>query len=178
MKKMIALLLVLAMALGIGCAFAENAALPAFTYSGTDPVWVAVENYMLATDFGYTPEEGGVLIPTPIILKTDMNAEETEATVYGNFWIFCYKQNGKILETTSVIPTLDTKQADITLSGRTLHIQGVHVANVTVYSLTGQVMMQTTTTDGTVQLPQLPSAVYAVQVNAEGRSLGSTLIRL
>ena len=101
MKKMIALLLVLAMALGIGCAFAENAALPAFTYSGTDPVWVAVENYMLATDFGYTPEEGGVLIPTPIILKTEMNADETEATVYGNFWIFCYKQNGKILEVTS-----------------------------------------------------------------------------
>ncbi len=56
---------------------------------------------MLATDFGFTPEEGGVLIPTPIILKTDMNADETEMTVYGNFWIFCYKLNGKTLETTS-----------------------------------------------------------------------------
>ena len=98
--------------------------------------------------------------------------------IYGRGEIDAYAGLLKILETTSVIPTLDTKQADITLSGRTLHIQGVHVANVTVYSLTGQVMMQTTTTDGTVQLPQLPSAVYAVQVNAEGRSLGSTLIRL
>ena len=98
--------------------------------------------------------------------------------IYGRGEIDAYAGLLKILETTSVIPTLDTKQADITLSGRTLHIQGVHVANVTVYSLTGQVMMQITTTDGTVQLPQLPSAVYAVQVNAEGRSLGSTLIRL
>ena len=101
MKKMVAMLLVLAMALGACCAFAENAALPAFTYSGDDYIWAAVENYMLTTDFGFTPEEGGVLIPTPIILKTDMNADETEATVYGNFWIFCYKQNGKTLETTS-----------------------------------------------------------------------------
>jgi hypothetical protein len=101
MKKLISLLLVLAMALGIGCAFAENTALPAFVFGGDDPIWAAVENYMLTTDFGFTPEEGGVLIPTPIILKTDMNADETEATVYGNFWIFCYKQNGKNLETTS-----------------------------------------------------------------------------
>ena len=98
--------------------------------------------------------------------------------IYGRGEIDAYAGLLKILETTSVIPTLDTKQADITLRGRTLHIQGANVANVTVYSLTGQVMMQTTTTDGTVQLPQLPSAVYAVQVNAEGRSLGSTLIRL
>ena len=30
-----------------------------------------------------------------------MLSEETEATVYGNFWIFCYKLNGKTLETTS-----------------------------------------------------------------------------
>ena len=101
MKKIISLVLVLAMALGVGCAFAENAALPAFAYGGDDPIWIAVENYMLTTDFGFTPEEGGVLIPTPIILKTDINADETEATVYGNFWIFCYKQNGKILETTA-----------------------------------------------------------------------------
>jgi hypothetical protein len=101
MKKMISLVLVLAMALGIGCAFAESTALPAFTYRGDDPIWIAVENYMLTTDFGFTPEEGGVLIPTPILLKSEMNADETEATVYGNFWIFCYKQNGKILEVTS-----------------------------------------------------------------------------
>ena len=101
MKKMISMLLVLAMALGVCCAFAESAALPVFTYGGDDLIWAAVDNYLLTTDFGFTPEEGGVLIPTPIILKTDINAEETEATVYGNFWIFCYKLNGKTLETTS-----------------------------------------------------------------------------
>ena len=98
--------------------------------------------------------------------------------VYGHGDIDAYAGLLKILEATSGIPTLSMKQADVTFSGRTLHIQGANVASVTVYSLTGQVVMQTTTTDGTVQLPQLPSAVYAVQVNAEGRSLGSTLIRL
>ena len=98
--------------------------------------------------------------------------------IYGHGDIDAYAGLLKILNATSVIPTLSTKQADITLSGRTLHIQGADVASVTVYSMTGQIIMQTTTTDGTVQLPQLPSAVYAVQVNAKGRSLGSTLIRL
>ncbi len=44
MKKMVAMLLVLAMALGIGCAFAENTALPAFTYTGNDDVYAAVED--------------------------------------------------------------------------------------------------------------------------------------
>lgn len=98
--------------------------------------------------------------------------------IYGHGDIDAYAGLLKILNATSVIPTLSTKQADITLSGRTLHIQGADVASVTMYSMTGQIIMQTTTTDGTVQLPQLPSAVYAVQVNAKGRSMGSTLIRL
>ena len=101
MKKIMALLMVLVMALGVGCAFAESSALPAYVYSGEDPVWAAVVKYMQETDFGFEPEEGGVLIPTPVILKTDVSADETEATVYGNFWIFCYRRNGKILETTS-----------------------------------------------------------------------------
>ena len=101
MKKIVSVLLALTMALGVCCAFAESEGLPAFVYQGDDPVWIAVENYMLETDLGFAPEEGGVLIPTPILLKVDMNEDETEATVYGNFWIFCYKQNGKILERTS-----------------------------------------------------------------------------
>ena len=100
MKKVLALLLVLAMALGVGGAFAESNALPAYVYPGEDPVWAAVVKYMQKTDDRFTLEEGGVLIPTPVIVKTEMNADETEATVYGNFWVFCYKQNGKILETT------------------------------------------------------------------------------
>lgn len=58
-------------------------------------------NYMLNTDFGCPVEEGGVLIPTPVILKAETNADKTEATVYGNFWLFAYKQDGKILKVTS-----------------------------------------------------------------------------
>lgn len=98
-------------------------------------------------------------------------------TIYGSGEIDAYAGLLKILNITSVT-NLSTRQADIALEGRTLRINGADVASVTVYSLTGQVMLQTTTTDGTVQLPQLPSAVYAVQVNASGRQLGSTLIRL
>jgi subtilisin family serine protease len=98
-------------------------------------------------------------------------------TIYGSGEIDAYAGLLKILNITSVT-NLSTRQADIALEGRTLRINGADVASVTVYSLTGQVMPQTTTTDGVVQLPQLPSAVYAVQVNAGGRQLGSTLIRL
>lgn len=98
-------------------------------------------------------------------------------TVYGSGEIDAYAGLLKILNVTSV-SNLSTHQADIALDGRTLRVKGADMANVTVYSLTGQVMLQTITTDGIVQLPQLPSGVYAVQVNADGRSLGSTLIRL
>ena len=101
MKKLVSVLLALALFLALCCAFAEDAALPAYTYAGDDPVLAAVIGCMLDMDSGITPAEGGVLIPTPIILKTDMNAEETEATVYGNFWLFTYVQNGKMLERTA-----------------------------------------------------------------------------
>ena len=101
MKKLVAVLLALAFSLALCCALAENSALPAYTYAGDDPVMAAVIGCMLDMDSGIIPEEGGVLIPTPIILKTDMNADETEATVYGNFWLFTYVQNGKMLERTA-----------------------------------------------------------------------------
>ena len=99
MKKMVSVLLVLALALGVCGAFAEDSALPAYAWTGEDPVVAAVIAYMQETDFGFETPEGGVMIPTPIILKTEMNADETEATVYGNFWIFTYALKGKILET-------------------------------------------------------------------------------
>lgn len=101
MKKILSVLLALALALGICGAFAETAALPAFAYTGNDPVEAAVIKYMQETDFGYETPEGGVLIPTPIILVQHINDGETEATVWGNFWIFTYARNGKILECTS-----------------------------------------------------------------------------
>ena len=105
MKKLVSVLLALALTLGVCGAFAESAALPAYTYQTEDPIVDAVVKYMQKTDFGFEAPEGGILVPTPFILRTDVAADETgepaEATVYGNFWIFCYKLNGKTLETTS-----------------------------------------------------------------------------
>ncbi len=103
MKKVVSVLLTLVFSLGLCCAFAETPALPAYVYpyADEDPLTAAVANYLVNADLGYTPEAGGVLIPAPIVLKTEMDEEETEATVYGNFWIFAYKQNGKILECTA-----------------------------------------------------------------------------
>ena len=99
MKKIVSVMLALVLALGICGAFAETSALPAYTYSGDDPVWSAVVKYMQETDFGYEAPEGGILVPTPIILKTDVNEDETEAAVYGNFWIFTYALEGTTLTT-------------------------------------------------------------------------------
>ena len=103
MKKIVSAVLALALALGLCGAFAESSALPAYVYpfADEDPVMAAVTEYLVSTDLGYTPEEGGILVPAPIELKREMNAEGTEATVYGNFWVFCYRLNGTVLETTS-----------------------------------------------------------------------------
>ena len=103
MKKVISVILALVLCIGVCGAFAESAELPAYVYPAPeeDPVYAAVANYMVNNDFGYTPEAGGVLIPAPIVVKQDINADETEATVYGNFWIFAYKLNGTVLECTA-----------------------------------------------------------------------------
>lgn len=53
----------------------------------------------MTADLGCEPEEGGVLIPAPIVLKEETG--ETEATLWGNFWVFAYKLNGNILECTA-----------------------------------------------------------------------------
>ena len=101
MKKFVSVLLALALTLGLCGAMAESEALPADTWSGEDPVWAAVIAYMQEKDTGIETEEGGVLIPTPVIVKIDKNEAETEATVYGNFWLFAYAKNGNILDMTA-----------------------------------------------------------------------------
>lgn len=101
MKKFVSVLLALALTLGLCGAMAESEALPAYTWSGEDPVWAAVIAYMQEKDTGIEAEEGGVLIPTPVIVKIDKNEAETEATVYGNFWLFAYAKNGNILDMTA-----------------------------------------------------------------------------
>ncbi len=104
MKRLLALMLALALALGVCGAMAEASGLPPYSYPFADeePILAAVANYMVtAEEFGYTPEEGGVLIPAPIVLKMDVNEDETQAKVYGNFWLFAYKLEGKILMCTA-----------------------------------------------------------------------------
>lgn len=102
-KPMIAMMLALVLILLAAATLAEGSALPAYVYpfADEDPVGAAVVDYMLNNDFGFTIEEGGVLIPTPVILKEETNEDKTEATVYGNFWIFAYKADGKILKVTA-----------------------------------------------------------------------------
>lgn len=126
MKKLVSVLLALALALGVCAAFAESASLPAYTYHGEDPVWAAVVKYMQETDFGFEAPEGGILVPTPIILRTDMagdeNGEPAEATVYGNFWIFTYALEGKILKNVSGgenpgVLKLEKKDGEWTVTG-------------------------------------------------------------
>lgn len=79
----------------------EAAALPAYVYpfAGENPVMAAAAEYLVTADLGCEPEEGGVLIPAPIVLKEETG--ETEATLWGNFWVFAYKLNGSILECTA-----------------------------------------------------------------------------
>jgi len=81
-----------------------------------------------------------------------------------------------ILDIKTSIPTLSTRQAAVTMNGRTLRIEGAtEPLTVNVYNLSGQlVFTAATSADGTVTLPQLPAAVYAVQVG----KIGSTLIRM
>ena len=79
----------------------KAAALPAYVYPFADenPVMAAATEYLVTADLGYETPEGGVLIPAPIVLKEEVG--ETEATLWGDFWIFAYQLNGNILECTA-----------------------------------------------------------------------------
>ena len=80
-------------------AFVPAPALPAYTYTGEDPIEGAVAD-ALAKDTraqDYLTEMGYVTIPCPIIHKTEMT-DETHATVYGSFWILNYAKHGTVLE--------------------------------------------------------------------------------
>lgn len=80
-----------------------------------------------------------------------------------------------ILGLPTAIPALSQKLVGVTLQGHTLHIEGISSpTDVKVYNLNGQILFSTQTADGQVELPQLPAAVYAVQVGTDR----STLIRL
>ncbi len=95
--------------------------------------------------------------------------------IYGYGEVDAYAGLLDILGISTSIPTISTKQAIVTLKGRTLYVEGAtEPVSVNIYNLSGRLVFSAETSDGAVQLPQLPAGVYAVQ--AEG--MGSSLIRL
>ena len=77
----------------------EEAGLPAYAYTGEDPIEGAVADYLAADERAreYLTEPGYVTIPCPIIHKTEMT-DDTHSRVYGTFWILNYVRKGDILE--------------------------------------------------------------------------------
>ncbi len=79
-------------------AFESESGLPAYAYSGDDPIEGAVAEFLAAGERAkeYLTEPGYVTIPCPIIHKTEM-IEAAHAKVYGSFWILNYVRRGEIL---------------------------------------------------------------------------------
>ena len=93
---------VLMLAVLAAAAFAEGEHLPAYSYTGEDPVEGAIAEF-LATDERvemYLTEPGFVSIPCPMLYKTEMT-DDTHAKVYGTFWILNYVKKGDVLENIS-----------------------------------------------------------------------------
>lgn len=72
--------------------------LPAYAYSGDDPIEGAIADYLAGNERAkeYLTEPGYVTIPCPIIHKTEM-IDDTHAKVYGSFWILNYVRRGETL---------------------------------------------------------------------------------
>ncbi len=101
MTKRLTLLLAALILMTAALAGAE-AGLPAYTYTGSDPIEGAIAD-ALASDGRaeqFLTEPGYVTIPCPIIHQTEMT-DETHAKVYGTCWILNYVQKGDILESIS-----------------------------------------------------------------------------
>lgn len=82
--------------------FERAPGLPAYSYTGDDPIAGAIAN-MLAGDARaamYKTEEGYVTIPCPIIHRTVL-IDQTHTKVYGSFWILNYVKRGQILHNIS-----------------------------------------------------------------------------
>ncbi len=95
MKKTICLFTLGAALCAAGFAAAET--LPAYAYTGNDPVEAAVAAFTADQGSLYLTEENSVTIPAPVILKTEETGDG-QMKVYGNFWVFNYVQNGDVLE--------------------------------------------------------------------------------
>ncbi len=96
---------------------------------------------------------------------------------YGAGKINAYKGLLYVLDMATSVPELPTRHIAATLQDRTLHIQGdqnAQDAQVTIYNLSGQKVLDTHASSGIVELHALPTGVYAVKIGNQG----STLIRL
>ncbi len=78
--------------------FERTPGLPAYAYSGSDPVEGAAANHLAADSRAaqYLTEPGYVTIPCPIIHKTE-TIDDTHVKVYGSFWILNYVKRNDIL---------------------------------------------------------------------------------
>lgn len=77
--------------------FDRAPALPAYRYTGGDPVEGAIAEMLAARGAeDFLTEYGSVSIPAPIILKT-VAEDDTHVTVYGNFWMMNYIKRGQTL---------------------------------------------------------------------------------
>lgn len=110
--------------------------------------------------------------PEPEFSGTEKN------NYYGWGEIDAYAGLLDILGLTTSVPGLSQHQPAgimFRLEGQTLYIDGIDTDTlITVYDLNGRPVVNTTTSDGKIELPALPQGVYAVQIG----KLGSTLIRL
>lgn len=97
MKKTVPILLILTLCCAMMNAFAAGtAALPAYAYTGDDPVVCAVAEAIVSNAPLHELYPDSVLIPAPVILKT-VPADDTHMSVYGNFWYMRYVQEGSQL---------------------------------------------------------------------------------
>lgn len=125
-----------------------------------------------------TPEEIlGVLERTSHQPEPEFSGTEKN-NYYGYGEIDAYAGLLDILGLSTSVPALSQHQpAGITFSleGRTLCINGIETdTQITVYNLDGTPVLSTTNSDGIIELPDLATGVYAVQIGKKG----STLIRL
>ena len=151
-----------------------------WTMSGTSmssPVTTGVIALWLQANPKLTPEDiKGVIQrtshqPEPEFSGTDKNI------YYGWGEIDAYAGLLDILGLTGIKELSKHQPAGMKfrLEGHTLHIDGLDKGtSVTVFDLSGRPVLHTMSNDGIIQLPELATGVYAVQVGKQG----STLIRL
>ena len=104
MKRCFVLMLALAMLLS--AALAEETALPAYVYQGDEPMMAAICDYLLETQAGYFGE-ADVAIPCPVVLETD-DADPEDIRVWGEFSLFNYNllNTTLVLQSGGIVPGL------------------------------------------------------------------------